>query len=148
MTHLEKSPQVNDLSFLALLAAHEIDSLRRQEKTDCHYTAVLRDRLIGPIPGSGSKGGRGLAPSALRVYRAAVRAATKEPANNYDQLSNLIQHLLGELRLASSDKPESAPAIGAEELDRLFIFLTALHGQLLEQKQRRAVERGSSRYRV
>jgi hypothetical protein len=145
MSLLEESPEVNDLSFLALLAAHEIDRLRKQESTDCHYTAVLRERLIKQIPGTGTDGVRGLAPSALRVYRAAVSAATKEHATNYDELAGLIQNLLGGLSLASSDKTAK---IGTPELNRLFVFLTTLHGQLLEQKQRKAAERGSGRYRV
>src|SRR5438876_12268812 len=118
MSLLEQAPEVNDLSFLALLAANEIDRLRKRETTDCHYTAVLRDRLLRQIPGSGSEGVRGLAPSALRVYRAAVKAATREPANNYDQLSGLIKALLDELSLAPSDNLEKSSSIGMEQLNR------------------------------
>jgi hypothetical protein len=140
----QKRPEVNDLSLLTLLAAHEIERLRKDETADSYYVAMLRDKLAGQIPNP-AENVKDLAPSAVRVYRNAVCKATQTDPQDFKRLGELLAPLfdkLGEVAKRPSQKLQAA------DLDKLLTFLTALHSQLLAQKYVAKRSRGHSRYRV
>lgn len=139
-------PEVNDLSLLSLLAAHEIERLRRKEPSTCHYVSILRNRLTHQMPLPTAEGVRNLAPSAVRVYRTAVTAATNVDPQNFEKLSELLSPLFAQLERASKAGSESSEMTDTE-LGTLLAFLTSLHSQLVGQKQRISAARAHSRYR-
>lgn len=149
MAELEHGTEVNDLSLLSLLAAHELEGLQRNEPIDGWYLSELRDRLAEQITGPEHEDIKNIAPSTVQLYRRAVCAATNDDPADFPALVQAITSLLEQLTLASQAAPADAPGrnlIG--DLNPLLAFVVALHSQLLAQKQRARSGRSTSRYRV
>ncbi|RWM32444.1 hypothetical protein [Mesorhizobium sp.] len=145
MAEVGHKTEVNDLSLLSLLAAHEIERLQREEPSDGRYLAELRDRLEEQISGPSRADIRNVAPNTVKLYREAIHAATQVDPGDFVSLKGEITNLLNELgRVSESAKDRGA--IG--NLAPLLAFVSALHRQLLAQKQRAYTARSASHYRV
>lgn len=145
MAELGHKAEVSDLSLLSLLAAHEIERLQREEPSDGRYLAELRDRLEEQISGPSRTDIRNVAPNTVQLYRQAVHAATQTDPGDFATLRAEITNLLDELKRVS-EKAKGREAIG--NLTPLLAFVSALHRQLLAQKQRAYANRSTSHYRV
>ena len=140
-------PEINDLSLLSLLAAHELEQLDRREHAGGQYLSALRDHLSEQVAPARADI-KNLAPSTVQLYRRAVRDATNIDPPDFSALVSELDRLLDQLKLASetaSNKPKNS-AIG--DLKHLLLFIISLHGQLLAQKKRAASNRSSNKYRV
>jgi hypothetical protein len=139
-------PEVNDLSLLSLLAAHELERLERREPSDGQYLSALRKYLTQQVQPARA-GIRNIAPSTVQLYRRAVRDATNIDPPDFSALVSELDRLLHQLTLASeaSSRPNTK---GLVNLNPLLAFIISLHGQLLAQKQRSASSRSSNRYRA
>jgi hypothetical protein len=148
LTAMHSRPEVNDLSLLSLLAAHELERLERRESFEGRYLSALREHLTKQVAPAHSDI-KNLAPSTVQLYRRAVRDATNIDPPNFSALISELDRLLHQLGLAS----ETASRRGQKkdvpgDLRPLLLFITSLHGQLLAQKQRLASRRSSNKYRV
>jgi hypothetical protein len=141
-------PEVNDLSLLSLLAAHELERLGRRETFEGQYLSALREHLTQQVAPAHADI-KNLAPSTVQLYRRAVRDATNIDPPNFSALISELDRLLNQLQLASetaSRRQQRKNVLG--DLRPLLLFITSLHGQLLAQKQRLASRRSSNKYRV
>jgi hypothetical protein len=136
---------VSDLSLLALLAAHEVERLQRDESADCHYVAALRNKLAHQIPDP-TESVKDLAPSAVRVYRAAVGKAMQTDPQDFKKLGELLAPLIEKLSAVANGPARRV--LQPADLNTLLRFLKALHAQLLAQKHIAMSSRTHSRYRV
>lgn len=139
-------PEINDLSLLSLLAAHELERLERREESDGEYLSALRNYLAKQV-GPARDDIKNLAPSTLQLYRRAIHDATSVDPPDFPTLVSQLDLLLDQLRLASEEahqKERKKPA----DLKQLLLFIISLHGQLLAQKKRAATARASNKYRV
>lgn len=147
MRRTEAKREVNDLSLLSLLAAHELERLQRDERPAGRYLAALRNQLAEQMPVSDRDDVRRIAPSTVQLYRRAVREATNNDPADFQALVKELDKLLEQLALAAR------PARGPQRklianLQPLLAFLLSIHEQLLAQKQRISTARGSTRFRV
>jgi hypothetical protein len=147
MNRSEPKREVNDLSLLSLLAAHELEQLQRDEHSEGRYLSALRDQLADQVLGPGRTDVRNIAPSTVQLYRRAVREATNNDPADFPALKQELNKLLEQLRLVSETKRRSSRTIEAN-LKPLLAFLLSIHGQLLAQKQRLSASRGANRFRV
>jgi hypothetical protein len=145
MAEVGQKTEVNDLSLLSLLAAHELEKLQRKEQSDGRYLSELRDRLEEQISGPSRDDIRNIAPNTLQIYREAVSAANRADPGNFAALRAQITYLLEDLKRAA-DTAKGRQATG--NLEPLLAFVSSLHRQLLAQKQRAYINRSASRYRV
>lgn len=148
MTRSDTRPEINDLSLLSLLAAHELERLDRREPSDGQYLSALRDRLTDQFRGSRTDI-RNFAPSTVQLYRRAVCDATNTDPPDFHALKSVLDHLLDQLNLASETATNALSQRNEPvDLKPLLAFVISLHGQLLAQKQRSASSRSSNKYRA
>lgn len=141
---MEKPVEVSDLSFLSFLAAQEVERLSRNVSSDGHYLSSLIKRLESQIPPD--SGVKNLAPSAWRMYRKAINAATQFNPQDIGQLDERLRAILKELHDATEAGEQRR--IGAENLQKLLRFLLSLHSQLLAQRQQASFRRAKMRDRA
>jgi hypothetical protein len=114
MTTLNSRPEINDLSLLSLLAAHELERLERQEPSDGQYLSALRAHLTQQV-GPARTNIKNIAPSTVQLYRRAIRDATSIDPPDFSALVIELDRLLHQLRLASetaSHDPGKRKALG------------------------------------
>jgi hypothetical protein len=136
MTSLHRKPEINDLSLLSLLAAHELERIERREPSDGQYLSALRNHLLHQVDPA-REDMKNIAPSTVQLYRRAVRDATNIDPPDFSALVKQLDHLLRQLGIASESASNGGgrkKAIG--NLKPLLAFVISLHGQLLAQKQR------------
>jgi hypothetical protein len=141
-------PEVNDLSLLSLLAAHELERIERREPSDGQYLSALRNHLTHQVRPARANI-KNIAPSTVQLYRRAIRDATQIDPPDFSALVTELDRLLNQLQLASettSNERLNENVLG--DLKPLLAFVISIHGQLLAQKQRLTSSRSSNKYRV
>src|SRR4051794_38144806 len=97
MTHTYPKPQVNDLSLLSMLAAHELERLQRQEPSQGQYLLELRNQLAEQLSGGEANDIKSIAPSTIELYRKAVHDATANDPPDFASLQRELNGLLEQL---------------------------------------------------
>src|SRR5580704_8759476 len=108
MATVSTRPEINDLSLLSLLAAHELEELERNEPSDGKYLSALREHLNQQMrPARESI--KNIAPSTVQLYRRAVYEATKVDPQDYSALITALDGLLKQLDMTASKVQYNQP---------------------------------------
>jgi hypothetical protein len=136
--------EVQDLSFLTLLALQEADCFRRREETEGRYLAALCVRLDDILDLDGA-GLQAMVPSTVLTYARSLKAATGvDYKGGLAELASGLRKQLASIKeIVAKNAAGAAHEIGPGTLRPAMAFLRSLHEQLLVHKQREAAKRAT-----